>query len=191
MKVKKGDVRRQQLLDHLVNHILVHGLQGASLRPLAAAVGTSDRMLLHYFANKEALLTAILTLITQRLITLLDNARAEPLPFSRLVPQLSLLLKDAQVQPYLHLWLELVTLAARNKEPFGTIAQDISNTFLCWIAAALQVDREEERGPLAALTLVLIEGLVLFDALGDDTKHTDALAGLALGVAAWQAQAMV
>jgi AcrR family transcriptional regulator len=176
--MKKGDARRQQLLERLADQVLAGGLQEASLRPLAAAVGTSDRMLLHYFVTKEELLTATLTLVTERMIRLLDSAQPAPMPFASLLPHLALLLKDAKVQPYLQLWLELVTFAMRNKEPFRAIAQQISQTLLQWIATALHVEREEERQPLAALTLAIIEGFVLFDALGIDRQKADALAGV-------------
>lgn len=182
--MKKGDARRQQILERLADHVLAEGLQGASLRPLAAAAGTSDRMLLHYFVDKESLLTAALTLVTQRLIVLLEHARAEPLPLQSLLPQLAVILKDERIQPYMRLWLELVTFAAGGKEPFRAIAQQICSTFVTWIAAALQVEREEDREPLAALTLAIVEGLVVFDALGDDATHAGVLTGITLGLVA-------
>ena len=179
--MKKGDIRRQQILERTADHVLAHGLQGASLRPLAAAAGTSDRMLLHYFADKEALLTATLTLITQRLIAMLEHAQTDPLPFQRLLPHLADMMQDARLQPYLRLWLELVALAAGEQEPFRTTARHIANTFVTWIAGALIVEREDDRAPLAALTLAIIEGCIIFDALGDDSTSTVALAGIALG----------
>ena len=54
---------RETLLPMLAAHVLVHGLGGASLRPLAKAAGTSDRMLIYHVGNKEALLTAALDLL--------------------------------------------------------------------------------------------------------------------------------
>lgn len=185
--MKRGELRRHELLERLADHLLAQGLQGASLRPLAAAVGTSDRMLLHYFADKEELLSATLELITRRLIVMLDAARAEPLPFHALLPLLTGMVKSPEIQPYLRLWIELLPLAAAGQEPFRSIARRISTAFHSWIAAALQVDREAERDPLAALTLMMIEGVVMFDALGDDTTPAAALDGLALIVNAAQA----
>ncbi len=38
--------RREQLAEQATDYVLEHGLLGLSLRPLAAALGTSDRMLL-------------------------------------------------------------------------------------------------------------------------------------------------
>ena len=182
--MKKGESRRQLILERLADHLLAHGLQGASLRPLAAAAGTSDRMLLHYFVDKEALLTATLNLVTTRLVVLLDSAQTDQMPFQLLLSHLAGIMKDAQIQPYMRLWFELIAFAAGEKEPFRSIAQQICNIFLNWIASALHVEREEERAPLAALTLAIIEGFTIFDALGDDTKLTGALAGVAIRLAA-------
>jgi AcrR family transcriptional regulator len=179
--MKKGDARRQQILERLADYLLAEGLYGASLRPLAAAAGTSDRMLLHYFVDKEALLTATLTLVTQRLIAMLEQVRIEPLPLQSLLPHLAAMLTDERIRPYMRLWLELVTLAAAGKEPFRAIAQHICSTFVTWIAATLRVEREEDREPLAALTLAIVEGLVVFDALGNDAARAGALAGVTLG----------
>lgn len=187
--MKKGDARRQQILERLADHVLAHGLQGASLRPLAVAAGTSDRMLLHYFVDKENLLAATLNLVAQRLIALLEGAQASPMPFQNLLPYLAEVMKDARIQPYMRLWLELIAYAAGEKEPFRSIARRICSTFLNWIAAALDVEREEEREPLAAFTLALVEGFAIFDALGDDASRTLALAGVALGLSAWRGTA--
>lgn len=178
--MRKGESRKQQLLESMADHLLTNGLEGASLRSLAAAAGTSDRMLLHYFADKEALLTATLTRITQRLVAVLASAQAEQMPFQSLVVYLASMMKAPAIQPYMRLWLELATLAARNQEPFCSVAKDILTTFSVWIGSALRVEKEEDREALAALTLAIIEGFNIFDAVGDDTKQTRALAGLAL-----------
>ena len=52
--------RRQQLLEQATDHALRHGLIGLSLRPLAAALGTSDRMLLYHFGTRDELVTAVI-----------------------------------------------------------------------------------------------------------------------------------
>ena len=46
--------KRAALIDKLADHVLADGLLHASLRPLAKAVGTSDRMLLYYFKDKDS-----------------------------------------------------------------------------------------------------------------------------------------
>jgi AcrR family transcriptional regulator len=177
--MKKGALRRQEILERLTDHVLAHGLQGASLRPLAAAAGTSDRMLLHYFADKDELLRETLTLVTKRLIDVLDAARGEPLPFDQLVPQLVLMLDHARIRPYMRLWLELVAFAVGEQEPFGAIARQIAQVLRTWIADALIVDQESEREQIAALTLTLVEGFVMLAMLEDRITPAAALQGIA------------
>lgn len=50
---------RQDLLDRATDHVLAEGLIGLSLRPLAAALGTSDRMLIYHFGSRDALVSQI------------------------------------------------------------------------------------------------------------------------------------
>ncbi|RPH87398.1 MAG: TetR/AcrR family transcriptional regulator [Desulfobacteraceae bacterium] len=84
--VKKTEERRQMVLEQVADHLLVHGMRGASLRKMAAAVGTSDRMLLHYFADKEELMTGALTLVAARLVNILEQARTEQIPLRTFLP---------------------------------------------------------------------------------------------------------
>src|SRR5580692_2489526 len=66
--------RREAAIERMADHVLSEGLGAATLRPLAAAAGTSDRMLLYYFADKDELLTATLDRIAKRMIEQLDGA---------------------------------------------------------------------------------------------------------------------
>ncbi|WP_427921051.1 TetR/AcrR family transcriptional regulator [Streptomyces sp. cg40] len=52
--------RRTELLDACYAYLLEHGLTGLSLRPLAAATGTSPRVLLYLFGSKDELLRQLL-----------------------------------------------------------------------------------------------------------------------------------
>jgi AcrR family transcriptional regulator len=177
--MNKTEAKRQQILEKIADHLLVHGLLGASLRPLAAAVGTSDRMLLHYFVNKEDLITAALTLVAERMIHLLEDARSAPLPFHLLMPHLAGMLKNPQIQPYLRLWLELAALSAGGETAYQEIAQSISQRFYEWLAASLQVENEAERDQMAALAFVTIEGFVFLDAFNAHPIIASALEGIA------------
>lgn len=53
-----GD-RRQELLDGATAWAVENGVSTLSLRPLAAALGTSDRMLVYYFGSRDGLVDAI------------------------------------------------------------------------------------------------------------------------------------
>ncbi len=67
--------RREELLDQVTDHVLEHGLIGLTLRPLAAAIGTSDRMLIYHFGSRDALVSAVVARATERAI-----AEVEALP---------------------------------------------------------------------------------------------------------------
>jgi AcrR family transcriptional regulator len=64
--------RRDDLLDQVTDHVLEHGLIGLTLRPLAAAVGTSDRMLLYHFGSRDELVTAVVTRTEDRAVAAID-----------------------------------------------------------------------------------------------------------------------
>ena len=51
--------RREELLEQVTDHVLEHGLIGLTLRPVAAAIGTSDRMLIYHFGSRDALVSAV------------------------------------------------------------------------------------------------------------------------------------
>jgi AcrR family transcriptional regulator len=59
---------RDDLLDRVTDHVLEHGLIGLSLRPVAAAVGTSDRMLIYHFTSRDALVSAVVARATERAV---------------------------------------------------------------------------------------------------------------------------
>lgn len=52
--------RREQLLDAVVDYLAEHGLSTLSMRPLAAHLGQSTRVLTHHFRDKRELLDATL-----------------------------------------------------------------------------------------------------------------------------------
>src|SRR5688572_26694862 len=50
---------RDRLLAATVEHAMAHGISELSLRQLAAALGTSHRMLVYYFGSKDELLVEV------------------------------------------------------------------------------------------------------------------------------------
>ncbi|GAA4685370.1 TetR/AcrR family transcriptional regulator [Phytohabitans rumicis] len=57
---------RQRLLDAAIDHLAAHGLSDLSLRQLAAALGTSHRMLIYHFGSKEGLLVEAIRAVERR-----------------------------------------------------------------------------------------------------------------------------
>jgi AcrR family transcriptional regulator len=57
---------RERLLDGAIDYVAQHGLADVSLRTLAAALGTSHRMLIHHFGSKERLWVEIVRTVEAR-----------------------------------------------------------------------------------------------------------------------------
>ncbi len=70
--------RRAQLLAAATDDALEHGVIGLSLRPVAARIGTSDRMLVYHFGTRDALVAAIIEESTDRSVAVVDALPAEP-----------------------------------------------------------------------------------------------------------------
>lgn len=64
--------RREELLDAVTDHVVDHGLIGLTLRPVAAAVGTSDRMLVYYFGSRDGLVAEVVARSEDRSIVHID-----------------------------------------------------------------------------------------------------------------------
>ncbi len=173
--MEKTEARRRAILEKIADHLLEQGMKGSSLRPLAAAAGISDRMLLHYFGNKEEVMTAALHLIAARMTTLLKSARSAPMPFHLLMPHLARMRTDPYIQLYLRLWLELAALSASGEEAYRQVARQLGDHFYTWLADELLVEKEEERASIAALAFVTIEGFVFLDAIGENSLIDSAL----------------
>lgn len=167
MAVVKADLHRDTLLDSLASHVLAHGLAASSLRKLAAAAGTSDRMLLYYFPDKGALMAAVFERIGARLLgELMARGGTEPLPLDPLRRRLVALLGADHLWPYMQLWFEIAARAARG-DPFALmIGSRMGEGFLMWGAAQLDCDDETERAAQAAQLLAAVDGAMLLKAVG-------------------------
>ena len=158
--------RRETVLERMADHLLATGLGGANLRALAAAAGTSDRMLLYYFADKDELLAATLERIAARLTAILDAAAPPVLqPFAILLPAVWGAVGSPALRPYMRLWLELAAGAARGRQPHGAVAAQLMTGFAEWTVAHLDAE-PARRDAEAALLLAVMEGALFLDAVG-------------------------
>lgn len=167
MELSKTEERRSAIVDRLADHVLAHGLVSASLRPLAKAVGTSDRMLLYYFTDKSELLAATLQRIAERMtVAMADQAAPEPLPLDALQKRLAGFLFEERFWPYMCVWIELASRSARGDPLYSPIAKAIGQGFLAWGEPQLVAENDDVRARDAARLLVAIEGMVLVRAIG-------------------------
>lgn len=159
--------KRAQILDRLSDHVLTHGLNASSLRPLAKAAGTSDRMLLYYFADKGELIAAVLQHIATRMVSLMEtHAAPEPLPYDALLARIMATLRDPRFWPYMRVWLDVASRAANGDALLSRIGEMVGRGFLHWGKAQLASAHPDRD---AARLLVMVEGSVFLRAinLGD------------------------
>lgn len=163
-RMDRGVQRRDELVDRLANHLLEQGLGAASLRVLARAAGTSDRMLLYYFADKDALIAAVLARIAERLtLQLGEIAAPQPMAPQALRAHLAPALLDDRFWPYMRLWLGIAARAAHGEPPYAQVGEQLGRGFLLWTAA--QTDSADPMRDAARL-LASVEGMVLLKSIG-------------------------
>jgi AcrR family transcriptional regulator len=71
-----ASARRGELLELAYAQVLEHGLGQLSLRPLAAAIGSSPRVLLFLFGSKDGLVRALLARARAEEIAIVAQVRA-------------------------------------------------------------------------------------------------------------------
>lgn len=165
--MSRHDDRRDELLDKIADHLLDAGIAGSNLRPLARAIGVSDRMLLYYFKDKDDILQAGLGRVAERLTAMLEAVASPARLRSAELRQLlaPLLLEDA-LWPYMQLWLEIASLSARRTVPFDAIGKALGEHFLAWARAQLEIEEGVCPEREAVRLFASLEGLVLLKSLG-------------------------
>ncbi|MEE4155049.1 MAG: TetR/AcrR family transcriptional regulator [Erythrobacter sp.] len=173
---------RETLLPRLAAHVLEHGLGGASLRPLAKAAGTSDRMLIYHFGNKETLIRDLLEHIAGIYAAALDAALGGERPASRQECFARILAQGRQpaMQPFMALWWEIVAGAARGLPGYRAAAEAMIAGQLDWLEAQMPEGDPDPRGG-ARYLLTLLEGTLMLGTVGHARTAREGL--LASGLA--------
>jgi AcrR family transcriptional regulator len=170
---------KESLLPLLAAHVLAHGLGQASLRPLAKAAGTSDRMLIYHFGTKEALIADLLAYLARTYAAALDAALAGERAQTR-GQALARILRHArspEMRPFMQLWWEIVAGAAREAPGYAAAAQAMMRELLGWLEGQMPESDPEPAGG-ARYLLTLIEGTLMLAAVGHaDTAKDGLLAG--------------
>lgn len=168
---KQPAMTRESLLPRLAAHVLAHGLGQASLRPLARAAGTSDRMLIYHFGTKEALIVDLLQHLAGIYAAQLDNLLAADRPASReaLLARILAHNADPAMAPFLMLWWEIVAGAARDLPGFRPAARAMVDRLHAWLIGHMPQGDPDPEGA-ASYLLTLIEGSLMLGALGQGDR---------------------
>jgi AcrR family transcriptional regulator len=174
---------KDRLLAGALDWTLAHGVAALTLRPLAKALGTSDRMLVYHFGSKDALVDAVLARANERLLAGLGP---EPLTAEGTVPALVRglwsQLSSSEAEPYLRLYFEAYGLALQQPERYRPY---LVQTVQGWHALAVDLLRacgvpEVQTLRRATLIVSAIDGLLLdLYATGDRIRVDQAAGDLA------------
>jgi AcrR family transcriptional regulator len=175
------------LLERAYEYVLVSGLTGVSLRPLAAAIGSSPRVLLFLFGSKDELVRALLARARADEIALLRRMPDGPLAADLATTAMQVWgwLAADEHRGLLRLWTE--SYARSLLEPDGPWAGFASATVEDWLnlLARAQPPGQRRTSTGAAqrtLVLAILRGAFMdLIATGDVTRTTQAVE---LGLAA-------
>ena len=163
--------RRRQLLDKLVEEFARGGIGDRSLRDVAAAVGTSHRMLLHHFGSREELLIAVVEEAELRQMALVPEMPMDPAEgFAAMWADL----RRPELRHLERLFFECYSRAAQGEEPFTRIVPGAVDGWLREVeakAAGVPYD-----GAMARLGLAVTRGLLLDLVATEDEAGVDAAA---------------
>lgn len=179
MEVTVAESPRDRLLAAVMAHVERHGIGDLSLRELAAAVGTSHRMLIYHFGSKEGLMVALVQAVEagQRAFwsRLFAEPAVEPVEAARTMWRR---LADPSLHPQERLFFELYGQALQGRPGTEGFLDDIVDS---WVAVL--ADQAERRGTppgearaAARLAVAVTRGLLLdLLATGDRERVDEAL----------------
>jgi AcrR family transcriptional regulator len=155
---------RDRLLAAVIQYIQHAGVSDLSLRELAAAIGTSHRMLLYHFGSREGLLVAVVQSVedAQRafLADLMSDPRASRTEVMRRMWQR---LADPSLWPNERLFFELYAQALQGRPGTAGMLEDVVDA---WIRPMVEYAREHQMDVEAAeadtrLGVAVVRGLLL------------------------------
>jgi AcrR family transcriptional regulator len=173
-----SSARRIELLDRAYEYVLVHGLAGLSLRPLAAAVQSSPRVLLFLFGSKDGLIRELLARARADEVAMVERQRGDLVQTAAATWEW---LVAKEHRGLLRLWVE--SYAQSLVDPDGPWAGFARATVDDWLELLARAQPEPERSTSAGevrrtLVLALLRGALLdLLATGDVARTTRAVRG--------------
>ena len=163
--------RRRQLLEAVFEEFARGGIGDRSLRDVAAAVGTSHRMLLHHFGSREDLLIAIVEEAEHRQMALVPELPMDPSDgFAAMWADL----RRPELRHLERLFFECYSRAAQGEKPFTRMVPGAVDGWLREVEAA-SADVPYD-GAMARLGLAVTRGLLLDLVATEDEAGVDAAA---------------
>jgi AcrR family transcriptional regulator len=122
----KDPQRRQAWAQLATDYVHAHGLIGLSLRPLAAVLGTSDRMLLYHFGSKDELVADVLRTSNERSVAEVA-ALAPSADLRSAVHDLWAVSENDQCN---RLYVEAAALGMFGRDPYASVVREANALWL-------------------------------------------------------------
>jgi AcrR family transcriptional regulator len=169
-----GATPREKLLAAVVDAALADGIADKSLRSIAAAAGTSHRMLIHHFGSREGLLIEVIRAVEARQRAALAELGAEPGEMSaELADRFWKHLRSPDLARQERLFFEVYGQALRGREWAQPLLDGIVEDWVGPVAAMLEesgISLQTAR-TVARLWVAVGRGLLLdVLATGDDAE---------------------
>jgi AcrR family transcriptional regulator len=187
MEETTASPRRDALLELAYAYVLEHGLATVSLRPLAAAVGSSPRVLLFLFGSKDGLVRALLARARRDELEMLERLRpaARGGDLRTVAAQVWDWLAAEEHRALLTLWVEGYARSLVDPDgPWAGFARATVDDWLDLLAAVQPAHERESAAAAAERTLVLgvLRGALLDLLATGDSERTTAAVHRQLGV---------
>jgi AcrR family transcriptional regulator len=164
-------MKRQELLAAVIADLAHEGLGDRSLRDIAAAVGTSHRMLIHHFGSRYGLMTAVVEAIEEDQKRFMESLEGEPGDIQTAMWQR---LRDPRLWPAERLFFECYARALHGEEPFAGLLPGAVDD---WLERAAALDTTPNVPPELARARTRL-GLAVFRGLLLDLVSTGDRAGV-------------
>lgn len=175
----RGEARRAQILDAAADCFRNHGFHGASIAQISKSAGMSAGHIYHYFANKEAIIAAIVERDLERILSLAAELRSAGNVLQAMLDcaaegiRCNLDPKSAGLQ------LEIVAEAARNPDVASVVQvadrqsrKSLAETFSTMRRIHGHADDEQVVAALTELVAAMFEGLAIRSIRNPDLDET-------------------
>jgi AcrR family transcriptional regulator len=168
---------RERLLAGAIEHVSQHGVGEISLRGLAAALGTSHRMLLYHFGSREALLIEVIRTVEEQQRAALAQILEEEAdaPPAEIMRRMWARVADPALWPNERLFFEVYAQALQGSPHALPLLDGIVDAWVEPLAALVAPDRPEaEARAEARLGVAVVRGLLLDLLATGDREAVDA-----------------
>ena len=135
--------RRERLLGRIVDYVLEHGIADLTLRRLADAVGSNNRMLLYYFASREEIIVAALNAAETRfpgMQAFLVGVDDPAVPLDTRLHAAWATIADPANLPFHRLFFQVFGLAGFEQERYADLLGTIGTEWADHVAAAIAAE---------------------------------------------------